>query len=79
MIATSPSLAATTGATPATRTLLNCGVIAGPLFLVVAFLHAFSREGFDLKRHPFSMLSLGDLGWIQIANFVSVGLLFGTP
>jgi hypothetical protein len=56
--------------------LLTSGVIAGPLFIVVAFLQAFTRDGFDLKRHPFSMLSLDDLGWIQIANFVIVGLLF---
>lgn len=76
MIATSPTLTATTDTTPATRTLLNCGVIAGPLFLVVGFLQSFTRDGFDLKRHPFSMLSLGDLGWIQIANFVGVGTLF---
>lgn len=76
MNVTAPTHIATAGTAPATRTLLNCGVIAGPLFLVVAFLQAFTREGFDLKRHPFSMLSLGDLGWIQVANFVSVGLLF---
>src|SRR6185437_10401587 len=27
------------------------------------------REGFDLLRHPLSMLSTGDLGWLQIGNF----------
>ncbi len=70
--------AVTPGTTPATRTLLMCGVVAGPLFVVVALLQAFTRDGFDLKVHPFSMLSLGELGWIQIANFVIVGLLFAT-
>ena len=35
-----------------------------------------TRDGFDLARHPLSLLSLGDLGWIQIANFVLSGLLF---
>lgn len=59
-----------------TRTLLSCGVVAGPLFLVTAFAQAFTRAGFDLRRHPFSMLSLGDLGWVQITNFVVSGLLF---
>jgi hypothetical protein len=48
--------------------LLMCGIVAGPLFLAVWFVHAVTREGFDLTRHPMSLLSLGDLGWIQIAN-----------
>ncbi|MDQ4038436.1 MAG: DUF998 domain-containing protein [Actinomycetota bacterium] len=56
--------------------LLACGVLAGPLFLVSSFAQAFTRDGFDLRRHPFSMLSLGELGWIQIATFVVAGLLF---
>jgi hypothetical protein len=37
---------------------------------------AYTRVGFDLHRHPFSLLSLGDLGWLQITNFVVSGLLF---
>jgi hypothetical protein len=59
-----------------TRALLACGAVAGPLFVVVAFGQAFARTGFDLARHPVSMLSLGDPGWIQIANFVVAGVLF---
>ncbi|GLZ30045.1 hypothetical protein Lesp02_22350 [Lentzea sp. NBRC 105346] len=55
---------------------LIAGAVAGPLYLTVAYAQAFTREGFDLTKHPFSMLSLGDLGWIQIANFVVSGLLF---
>jgi hypothetical protein len=58
-----------------TRRLLAGGVIAGPLFVVVAFIQAFTRPGFDLARHPLSLLSLGDLGWIQIANFVATGVV----
>jgi hypothetical protein len=50
-------------------------VVAGPLFIVVALLQAFTRPGFELARHPLSLLSLGDLGWIQIANFVIIGLM----
>lgn len=75
MNATYPT-ATTSVIAPTTRSLLASGVIAGPLFVVVALLLAFTRDGFYLKRHPFSMLSLGELGWIQIANFVIVGLLF---
>lgn len=58
-----------------TRQLLACGVVAGPLYLVVGFSQALTRAGFDLRRHAFSHLSLGDFGWIQIANFVASGLL----
>jgi Protein of unknown function (DUF998) len=58
------------------RRLLACGVIAGPLFVAVALIQAFTREGFDLARHPISLLSLGDLGWVQIANFVATGALY---
>ena len=67
-------------ATPAvsqqTARLLTAGIVAGPLFLVVWALQAFTRDGFDPGRHPLSLLSLGDLGWIQIANFVVTGALF---
>lgn len=59
-----------------TRALLACGVVAGPLFPVVALAQAAIRDGFDVRRHPFSLLSLGDLGWIQVTNFVVAGLLF---
>ena len=62
--------------TPAsTRTLLTAGVIAGPLFLTAAAAQVVTRGGFDLGQHPISLLALGDLGWIQIGNFVITGLL----
>src|SRR3989442_6504396 len=57
------------------RTLLACGAVAGPLFVIVGFGQAFTRQGFDLTRHPLSVLSNGDLGWLQIANFLVSGLL----
>jgi len=57
-------------------TLLTWGMIAGPLFIIVSLILAFTREGFDLVRHPASLLALGHLGWIQIANFVVSGALF---
>jgi Protein of unknown function (DUF998) len=55
--------------------LLVSGIAAGPLFLTVSLAQAFTREGFDLSRHPLSLLSLGDTGWVQIANFVTAGTL----
>jgi Protein of unknown function (DUF998) len=62
--------------TTQTRRLLGCGIIAGPVFLTASLVQAFTRRGFDLSRHPVSLLSLGDLGWMQIANFVVTGALY---
>lgn len=61
--------------TAATRGLLACGVAAGPLFVGLTIVQAATRDGFDPVVHPLSLLSLSDLGWIQIANFVVSGLL----
>jgi hypothetical protein len=58
------SSATTTTGTPA---LLACGVVAGPLFVVVAVLQALTREGFDPGRHPLSLLRLGALGWAWLS------------
>ena len=58
-----------------TRALLTCGIAAGVLFLVVSFGQVVTRSGFDLTLHPLSALALGDLGWLQIINFVLTGLL----
>lgn len=58
-----------------TRRLLTCGLVAGPLFVAVGLIQALTIPGFDLTRHYLSMLSAGDLGWIQIANFIVSGLL----
>ncbi|MGW0065374.1 DUF998 domain-containing protein [Streptosporangium sandarakinum] len=62
-------------AAPATRLLLACLVAATPVFGFVSLAQVFTREGFDLLRHPLSMLSTGDLGWIQITNFLVSGAL----
>jgi hypothetical protein len=58
-----------------TRMLLYCGVVAGPVSIIVALLQMLTRDGFDLRRHPLSALSLGDWGWIQVSNFVVGGVL----
>ena len=57
------------------RALLACGVLAGPLFVLLIVGQAMTRDGFDARRHPLSMLSLGEHGWIQTANFLVCGLL----
>jgi Protein of unknown function (DUF998) len=70
----SPSLHAASPTT-ATRWSLVAGAVAGPIWIAVAAVQATLRDGFDLRRHPISVLSNGDLGWIQITSFVVCGLL----
>ena len=60
---------------PLARTLVMAGVVAGPLFVAVGLVQILTREGFDLSRHPLSLLALGDAGWVQIANFIVAGVL----
>ena len=57
------------------RNLLLCGAIAGPLYVSVGIIQILIRPGFDVTKHALSLMSNGDLGWIQIANFVVTGLL----
>jgi hypothetical protein len=54
---------------------LLCGVVAGPLYVVAGAFQMIVRVGFDPTRHALSLMSNGDLGWIQIANFLVTGLL----
>lgn len=58
-----------------TRSLLAGGVAAGPFFSVMVGVQMVARPGFDAWRHPLSLLSLGDWGWVQIATFVLTGAL----
>lgn len=55
--------------------LLRFGILAGPFYLTVGLVQAFTREGFDLSRHPLSLLANGPWGWVQTANFVLTGLM----
>src|SRR5579884_855270 len=57
------------------RALLYCGVAAGPIYIIVGAIEAFTRPGFDPTRHDLSLLSNGNLGWIHISLFVLTGLL----
>jgi len=61
--------------TASSRALLTGGVVAGPLYVAVWLVQAFTREGFDITRHPASLLANGGPGWIQTVNFVIGGLL----
>jgi len=59
----------------ATRSLLRFGVLAGPFYLAISLIQALLRDGFDLTRHPLSLLANGPGGWVQTANFVLSGLM----
>jgi hypothetical protein len=59
-----------------TRTLLRCGVVAGPAFVTVFLLEGAVRDGYRPLRHPVSSLALGPRGWIQSGNFAMAGTLF---
>jgi hypothetical protein len=72
---TSTNNASSETITNVTRALLACGVVAGPLYVVVGLIQMLIRDGFDIRRHALSLLSNGELGWIQISNFLLSGLL----
>jgi uncharacterized membrane protein YozB (DUF420 family) len=56
-----------------TRSLLGYGVLAGPVYVAVALVQSAIRPGFDLLHDDVSLLANGELGWIQVANFVVTG------
>ncbi|WP_205315823.1 DUF998 domain-containing protein [Nonomuraea lactucae] len=62
---------------PAVRpsSLLSCGAIGGPLFVIAFLIEGATRTDYSALRHPVSSLALGPSGWMQIANFVITGLL----
>src|SRR3954447_22494687 len=58
-----------------TRSLLGYGVIAGPFYVAVSLAQALTRDGFQLDKHSWSLLENGNLGWIQVTNFIVTGLM----
>lgn len=72
---TAPETGATARPDTLTRNLLTGGIIAGPVFVVTVAVQALTREGFDLTRHPLSLLAVGEGGWVQTANFLLAGVL----
>lgn len=58
-----------------TKSLLGYGVIAGPVYVVVAAAQIAAREGYDPTRHAVSQLANGDYGWVQVVNFLVVGAM----
>ncbi|MCC7123819.1 MAG: DUF998 domain-containing protein [Acidobacteria bacterium] len=60
---------------PPARSLLRWGLVAGPFFLTLGLAQAFVRDGFDLGRHPLSVLANGPGGWVQTVNFALTGVM----
>ena len=58
-----------------TRSLLGYGLLAGPFYVAIVLGQALTRPGFNLTRDDASLLSNGNLGWIQVANFLLTGLM----
>ncbi len=58
-----------------TRSLLGWGILAGPFYLLLGLAEALTRDGFDLSRHPLSVLMLGDWGWVQRLNLLLSALM----
>ena len=61
--------------TKLTRVLLSCGVVAGPLYVIVGVIEILTRPGFDPTRHDLSLMSNGDWGWVHINLLILTGLL----
>jgi Protein of unknown function (DUF998) len=60
-----------------TRSLLGWGMVAGPFYVITSLIHAVLRDGFDLTRHPWSLLANGPTGWVHVANLILTGLMVG--
>jgi uncharacterized membrane protein YhaH (DUF805 family) len=62
-------------AAPGARAFVIAGIVAGPLYIFMGAVQMAIRPGFDITRHALSLLSNGELGWLQIANFIVTGAL----
>src|SRR5450759_1070787 len=51
------------------------GILAPIIFVGVFTVEGVLRNGYDPMRMYISVLSLGNRGWIQISNFIVLGLL----
>src|ERR1700685_1414561 len=58
-----------------TKVLLWCGPVGVVLFVLSFIIEGDTRANYNPLRYPISSLSIGDLGWIQITNFIITGLL----
>ena len=57
-----------------TETLLIVGVAAAVTFVAVLLVEGALRPGYNPAYHTGSALSLGERGWVQVANFLQLGV-----
>jgi Protein of unknown function (DUF998) len=57
------------------KTLLICGAIMCPLFIIAVLIEGAVRPDYNSFLYPLSSLSIGDNGWTQISNFIITGVL----
>ena len=57
-----------------TQTLLIVGVAAAAMFVAILLIEGMLRPNYNATYHMGSALSLGDRGWIQVVNFLQLGL-----
>ncbi|MGO9873328.1 MAG: DUF998 domain-containing protein [Acidimicrobiia bacterium] len=55
---------------------LECGALAGPLFVAAFTAIGARRPAYDSRRHTVSSLAVGYRGWLQQANFIVAGVLY---
>lgn len=60
---------------PVTRSLLGYGILAGPCYVIASVAEGLTRPGFDFTRHDWSLLALGDRGWVHVLVLVLTGLM----
>jgi hypothetical membrane protein len=58
-----------------TKFLITCGAIGPLLFILVFLIEGVTRPGYNAWHNFVSDLSIGQLGWEQIANFLVCGVL----
>jgi hypothetical membrane protein len=64
-----------TPAARVTKSLLGYGVLAGVVYVLGSVVDGLLRPGFDFAHDSWSLLSLGERGWIHITVFVLTGLM----
>jgi hypothetical protein len=57
-----------------TDALLIVGVVAASVFVAVLLVEGALRPGYNPTYHTGSALSLGERGWVQVANFLQLGV-----
>jgi hypothetical protein len=57
------------------KVLLVCGLIGPILFIILFLIEGATRADYSPLRQPVSSLSIGELAWTQIMNFLITGSL----